>query len=106
MTNSLVYADIQYFMDNRKPIIKTNLKNGHLADFLGEYIHSLPGRGEDRSNPTISDVYNIRIECDLTLDKWSTHFNTGNKGLRDGIIIDVYSILNKNLSGVILNPFR
>ncbi len=83
-----LYTEITYDINLGIPLIRTNLKEDKIDEFLTEYIRFQIGKGEDKSEAKKRDVYNIKIECDLSFDIFSIKSDTGNKGLTTGIIMD------------------
>lgn len=69
--------------------IETNAKTELVGELLGEFIRGQIGMGVDESEANQIDVYEIVLGLDLSNDSWGTKQNCGNKGLRDGILIDV-----------------
>lgn len=82
-----LYVDISYDIVKRIPWINTNLKVERVDDFLNEYIRTQIGKGEDMRVAVDRDIYNIRIDCDLRDDTFTTWSDTGNHSLRDGLVI-------------------
>ena len=76
--------------------IKTNAKHSVLPELLADYIHAQVGAGKDSSPPEVHDVYNITIGVELDDDSWGSKHNCGNKGLREGIIMQVINLLDKH----------
>jgi hypothetical protein len=74
--------------------IKTNAKPEHVGDLIGEFVRCQLGQGEDKSPASELDEYHIDISIDLTDDTWSSSHDTGNLGLRDGILMDVMQRIN------------
>ncbi len=80
--------------------IKTNAKRSVVAELIGDYIHAQVGAGKDESPPIQRDVYNIAIGVELDDDSWGSSHDCGNKGLREGILMRVLQILDKEPSKV------
>ena len=76
--------------------IETNAKTELVGELLADYIRTQMGAGKDDSPPNEVDVYEITIGIDLSDDTWGTNHNCGNKGLRDGIIMDVINRISKS----------
>ena len=75
--------------------IESNIKPESHADIISMFIEDEIGKGVDNSIPNEIDVYHIKLELDLETDTFTVQSDTGNKGLRDGILIDVMGRLNK-----------
>lgn len=69
--------------------IETNAKPEHVGDLIGDFLRCQLGQGADESPAANLDVYHIDISVDLTDDTWSSSHDTGNLGLRDGILLSV-----------------
>lgn len=103
-----IYTEIAYDINSGIPLIRTNLKEDRIDEFLTDYIRSQIGKGEDKSKADKREVYNIKIECDLSFDIFSIESDTGNKGLAAGIImasIGKWQLQNseKDLAGKLKN---
>jgi hypothetical protein len=61
---------------------------------LETFLESQIGAGADKSKPNTKEVYNIRFNVDLSYDNIKVSSDTGNKSLRDGILLKVYSKLD------------
>ena len=70
--------------------IRTNAKKEAVGDLLGEYVRAIQGAGEDNSPANDHEVYTINLVIDLADDTWRSSSDCGNKGLRDGIVMDVW----------------
>ncbi len=84
-----VWVLVKYNLEADTAIITTNLKRGKVKEFIQEYLATQIGAGEDKSQPNSKKEYEIRIECDLNGDIFRVHSDTGNKGLREGILLHV-----------------
>lgn len=74
--------------------IKTNAKREVVGELIGDYLHSQVGTGKDTTPAEKHPVYNITIGVELDDDSWGSSHNCGNKGLREGILMRVMSILS------------
>ena len=85
-----IYIKIHYPVNEPEKFnIDTNAKPEMVDDLLNEFIRSQIGAGADESTPNDEDVFEISLRIDLSDDTWYANDNCGNKGLRDGIIMDV-----------------
>lgn len=73
--------------------IRTNAKRSVISELLSDYVHSQVGTGKDESPPDVRDVYSITIGVELDDDSWGSKHDCGNKGLREGIIMQVINLL-------------
>lgn len=73
---------------------ESNIKSESLADIVADFIRSQTGAGVDNSPANEKDdVYTIRLTLDLSDDSFGCSHNCGNKGLRDGILMDILNRL-------------
>ena len=92
----VIYLKFKYpINDPDKFEIDTNAKKGVVSDLISDFIQSQVGAGKDESKPNEHEVYEIELRIDLTDDTWFTKDNCGNKGLRDGILMDILGRLSK-----------
>ena len=75
--------------------IKTNAKPELVSDLIFDFIHGQNGAGKDESPAKELEVYHIDLSVDLTDDTWRTRHDTGNLGLRDGILMSVAQQIDK-----------
>lgn len=95
MTHDLI-LDITYPINTPDDFkIDGNVKEECQTDLLSDFIRGQLGAGADNSPPIERSEYHIRICVDLDGDKFSVTSDTGNKGLRDGIVMDVIRRLAK-----------
>lgn len=72
---------------DRVGIRATNIKRERLPDVLEAFLHGQIGKGADRRKPIIRSIYHIRLELDPGDDTFVVRSDTGNLGLRDGILM-------------------
>lgn len=89
-----LWIDIEYRfnkpVDGPRVVIHTNVKHDLVGDMLGDWLQDQLGRGaDDRKAEDKKEVYKIRIEIDLSFDKFTISSDTGNAGLTCGIVLDV-----------------
>lgn len=83
-------VEVTYSVDNPDGFkIRTDVKDELVAEFIGEFLLGRIGAGEDSAKAEERETYTIHIQLDLCGDVWHTKHNCGNKGLRDGILMDV-----------------
>lgn len=69
--------------------IETDVKDGYVAELIGDFLRGQIGAGADPSPADERDIYTIHIQLDLNGDVWHCKHDCGNLGLRDGILMDV-----------------
>jgi hypothetical protein len=91
-----LFIDITFPISEREQFkIDTNVKDDKIADVISEFLRSQIGAGRDENEPHVREVYRIRLELDLADDSFTTYSDTGNKGLRDGILMEVVQKLTE-----------
>lgn len=89
-----------YPVDENIPArVKTDIRPGCWAEVLEDFLRRQIGSGEDPDPLVERDEYNIAIQLDLDEDVFYHEHDCGNKGLRDGIMIDVLRRI-KNGNGI------
>jgi len=76
--------------------VEGNVRPERQADLIREFLRGQIGQGSDPAEPNFLDVYHVRIEIDLSDDSFRVSSDTGSKGLRDGILMDVAERLPKS----------
>jgi len=84
--SDLLSIDLRMNIATGKFLVATNVKQKHLSDLLCEYLQGCLGAGADERKPEPRDIYTIRLRVDLSCDKFTVESDTGNDGLREGII--------------------
>lgn len=92
--NADLMIGLEYDLRKRTARIDTNVKRDKVAELLGEYLLSCVGQGKDDAPPTKKNVYCIKLGLVLSEDQWLVEHDCGNKGLREGILMDIVSLLN------------
>jgi len=87
MKNDL-YLNIKYDIVNDTYEIDTNIKTDLVKDIVSEFLRTQVGTGKDFSKMKEDDKYNISIKLNLNRDNFTCSDNCGNKGLRDGILLN------------------
>ena len=75
--------------------IDGTVKKEKYAEVIEEYLRGQLGAGEDKSPAIERDEYHITIKLYLEEDRFVIESDTGNKGLREGILIDVLNRLKE-----------
>jgi len=88
-----LWIEIEYWITKQENVpkitIHTNIKQHLVSGLLMDWVQDQMGRGVDESKAEDKEVYNIRIQIDLSDDTFYTKSDTGNKGLTCGIVADV-----------------
>lgn len=90
-----IVIELEYDMVNSSVKIRTNAKHDKVIDLLEDYLHAQVGTGVDPAPPAERDVYKITIGVELGEDIWGSSHDCGNKGLREGIIMRILQMLDK-----------
>lgn len=89
-----ITIEMTFTVKDESVVIRTNAKYEKVQDLLEDYLHSIVGSGKDPAPMVERDVYKIVIGVELAEgDAWGSHHDCGNKGLRDGIIARVLSLV-------------
>ena len=91
--NPDIVIEMSFDMKRETVQIKTNAKHEVVEQLLYDYLHTQIGSGRDDSTPEDHDIYKITIGVELADDSWGSTHNCGNKGLREGIIMQVINLL-------------
>ncbi len=81
------YIRITYDLKKDKSFISTNIRPERVDDTLVAFLSTQAGQGEDKRKAKIRNIYKINLEIDLSDDTFRISDNTGNRGLREGIIM-------------------
>jgi len=84
-----LYLEVKYFVKDNKFKISGNFSQEGLKDIIEEFLRLQIGQGADLTPPRDLDVYTIRLSWFPENDGITVVSNTGNKGLRDGILMEV-----------------
>lgn len=91
-----LFIDIEFPIGKPEELkVRSDVREDRRAELIWEFLRSQMGAGADNSPPAERDVYHIRMDIDLSEDRFSVRSDTGNKGLRDGILMDVARRLAK-----------
>lgn len=95
MSQPIIYIKLTFPINEPEKFkIETNAKPELVGDLIGDFVHAQVGEGADERPANQHDVYHIDISVDLTDDTWRSSHDTGNLGLRDGILMDVLQRIN------------
>lgn len=84
-----LYFNVAFTIETGKFEIDSNIKPEHQAEIVSNFLRNQMGAGKDKSTPNKLDVYHIKLELDLSDDSFGSLHDCGNKGLRDGILLEV-----------------
>ena len=92
----ILFIDLKYPVKNQKNFTcESNITTEKQAEVIREFLRSQMGAGRDESKPIIKDEYHIRLELDLSNDSFTCQHDTGNKGLREGILMQVARLMDE-----------
>jgi hypothetical protein len=80
---------IEYDINDGTFKIASNIKKERYADLINSFVCTQIGKGEDKKEADKRDIYDISIKWYPGSDTFVCYSNTGNKGLREGILMDV-----------------
>ncbi len=69
--------------------VDTDMKASYVPDVIEAYIQDVMGNGKDATSAKELEVYHITLEIDLTDDTITIMYDCGNKGLANGILMDI-----------------
>ncbi len=84
---NFLYMDIEYNIKTDEHKITGSLNDEGKISILETFIMGQTGQGVDKTPSNIRDVYNIRLKWYPENDDIVATYDTGNKGLRDGILM-------------------
>ncbi len=79
--------NIKYNSKSHKFRVEGNVKEKGQYELVETFLRGQIGAGEDKSTPNKKDNYNIELKWYPQNDKIEVKSDTGNKGLRDGILM-------------------
>ena len=86
--------EIEYNTKTSEFKLGGNIKSEQHAEIISNFLRTQIGAGRDDRQPVQKEVYNITLCVGLD-DSFDVIYNTGNKGLRDGILLDVLRRLDR-----------
>jgi len=84
-------VQIKFYADERNFEIESGLTKEGQFSIIENFLRRQAGAGEDNSESNKKEVYIITLKWNPSNDNISAYDNTGNKGLRDGILSYVLS---------------
>lgn len=82
------YMEIKYHVKDDKFETFGDLKKKAMIELVEEFLRLQVGQGEDLVPPRDLDTYTIRLKWYPENDGIEVVSNTGNRGLRDGILME------------------
>ncbi len=81
--------DITYDIRNESFNIDSDANEEAYASLIETYLHTQVGAGRDDSPAVERNIYHIRLEWYHSEDDFVIKSDTGNKGLREGILMEI-----------------
>jgi hypothetical protein len=94
MADSLT-MNINYELKNGEFAITGDINREGQVEILDSFLRGQLGAGKDESKPNVRDSYKISLQWFPENDRIVAFSDTGNKGLRDGILYEVLRKLAK-----------
>jgi len=85
--NDCGVLEITFDMKTGQTTFGGNVKPSARESLIEAFISTQLGAGEDHSKPEERDVYHITLRWNPENDSFRASSDTGNKGLRDGILM-------------------
>jgi len=85
---------IQYDIKKDDFKVTGNLNEEGRREVLENFLRSQMGAGKDETPPKMQDAYRITLRWYPSNDRITADYDTGNKGLRDGILMDLLKKLS------------
>jgi hypothetical protein len=89
------YIELEYNIKKDTVECDSDLRSEMIPDTISTFLQTQIGAGVDKSKAEERKIYYIRISIDLSDDTFNVKSNTGNKGLRDGILMRAVQLLSK-----------
>ena len=102
----IIYIKLTFPIKDPKNFkIETNAKPELVGSLIGDFLHTQHSQDADDRDDTEREIYHIDLSVDLADDTWRIEYDTGNKGLRNGILMHVFQVIERR-KGVIDWLFR
>jgi len=85
--------EVKYNVRHSTFTIKSDVQKDRQAQLLLEYLRTKMGSGADNSAPNLKEEYTITLQWFAEDDSFRINSDTGNKGLREGILMKVVNRL-------------
>lgn len=86
--------NIEFDINDGKFKITGDINEKGQYEIIETFIRGQIGAGKDNSKPNVREVYHISLQWYPSNDDIVAKSDTGNKGLRDGILMDVFRRLD------------
>lgn len=93
--NQQLYLSLRYDLKKDAFQVDSDIKPERRADVVEDFLRSQMGEGADPNPATEQDQYHIRLMLDLSDDTFRVEYDTGNKGLREGILMRYLEVLRE-----------
>jgi len=87
--------DIQYHINSDQFEVGGNVNREGREELVSTFLKGQMGSGKNDSKPNEQDTYKIRLKWYPENDRIEVWGDTGNKGLRDGILMHYLKNLDK-----------
>ena len=84
-----LFINITYDPNKDKYKVRTNVKREGVEDLIDTFLRGQIGAGSDSRKAEKREVYHINMQIDLSDDSFNVSDDTGNFGLRDGILLGI-----------------
>ena len=81
--------NIEYNLNKNEFDITGDIKEEQRSNIIETVLRGQIGKDEDKNKPNEKDLYHINIKWYPQNDNFEINDDTGNKGLRDGILMQV-----------------
>jgi hypothetical protein len=89
MAKSSLFLAVTCDTSDGRFFVETNIKDEHVPEIIAEFLRTQLGKGADARVPREGSICRIRLDLDLSEDRFSAKDDCGNLSLRDGILLDV-----------------
>ena len=95
MNIDYLVLDIKYDIKKDSFEVSGDVNKEGREEIVDTFLRGQMGKGEDKSKVNERDVYHIQMKWYPQNDNIEVQYDTGNKGLRDGILMHYLGSLNK-----------
>ena len=95
MSIDYLVLDIKYDIKKDSFEVSGDVNKEGQEEIVDTFLRGQMGKGEDKSKANERYVYHIQMKWYPQNDDIEVQYDTGNKGLRDGILMHYLSSLNK-----------
>ncbi len=87
MSLDYLTLDLRYDINSDQFKVGGNVNRNGITELVETFLRGQMGAGKDDSKPNEKDVYHIQLRWYPENDRIEVSCDTGNKGLRDGILM-------------------